>query len=197
MEVSYIQQAILHVGLALWHPIAARLWEVPEAIRASPPVTAQLPVQDTTKKAPPRLSPATRTSELHAPPGLFAKPPIGSPRELFDGVNLQSALFKQLDFESVDSLSRLHPELKTYLFRELVIQAALRDERLEFSLGNNVWGGPSDFELSSELEGTLRRNQQMFGTTHNPLRPPPAPNQVNLKELRRAVENLIRALGVM
>ena len=56
MKVSYIQQALLQVGLALWHPLAVRPWEVPEAITPLASLTTLLPVQDTTRKAPPRES---------------------------------------------------------------------------------------------------------------------------------------------
>lgn len=155
-----------------------------------------LPLQDTTKRAPAPQSFYPRTFELKTHFRPFAQPSIALPLGRFGGLYLQGTPFEQLDLESRDSLSRLHPELRACFLRELVIQGALRDELLRFSLDKNIWGDRFDYEQPSELEGTLRCNQQLFGTTNNPLRPPPPPNQVDLKELGRAFSNIMRAFGV-
>jgi hypothetical protein len=196
MEVSYIQQAVLQLGLVLSHPVAARSWEAPPAINSQLPSSHLFLEQDTTRKASPRDSLSPRMFDLRVPSRLFGKPRTDSPLGHFNTMKLQNAPSEQLDYEAVDSLGKLHPELKTYLLRELAIQEFLSYERLRYSVMNNRRGGIFEFEPPSELEGKLRRNQQMFGTTNNPMRPPPPPNQVDLMELVSAVRNLLRALGV-
>lgn len=43
-------------------------------------------------------------------------------------------LARNLRFETIDSLARLHPELRNMLLREAIIQGALREDSLDFAL---------------------------------------------------------------
>jgi hypothetical protein len=96
----------------------------------------------------------------------------------------------------VDSLSRLYPELKEYILQQAIIQSALKQDLADAETRKLLERAVSDLHLPSELESKLRRNQALYGTTENPMKPPPPPNQVNLFDAIAAILNLLHYLGV-
>ena len=104
--------------------------------------------------------------------------------------------FPQLTLEVVDSLSRLYPEIKEYLQQQAIIQSALRQEVIDAKLRKQLAFALGDIQLPGELEAKLRRNQALYGTTDNPMKPPPPPYQVNIFDAITAITNLLHYLGI-
>jgi hypothetical protein len=102
----------------------------------------------------------------------------------------------ELTIDVIDSLGKLYPELKDYLLQLAAIQGILQMDIAERARKKLLDRAFADLRLPSELESKLRRNQAIYGTTENPMRPPPPPNQVNLFDVMTALSNLLHYLGV-
>jgi hypothetical protein len=102
----------------------------------------------------------------------------------------------ELTMDVIDSLGKLYPELKDYLLQQATIQGVLQIDLVERDRKKLLDRAFADLGLPSELEAKLRRNQAVYGTTENPMKPPPSPYQVNLFDVITAVSNLLRYLGV-
>jgi hypothetical protein len=104
--------------------------------------------------------------------------------------------FSELTLNIIDSLTKLHPELKDFLLREGILQGGLRLDSDETEIRNLLQQALADIHVPGELEGKLRRNQALYGTTENPMKPPPPPYQIDLFALVIAISNLLRYLGL-
>lgn len=98
--------------------------------------------------------------------------------------------------ELIDSLAILYPELKDYMLKQAIIQSALKQELVDAALRKHLAWAMGDLNLPGELEAKLRRNQALYGTTENPMKPPPPPYQVNIFDAITAFTNLLRYLGI-
>jgi hypothetical protein len=107
---------------------------------------------------------------------------------------VQSPTGFELTFDILDSLSRLHPELKEGLLREAIIAGALRDDSIYCAWHDNYLKAISGLRLPGELEAEMRQNQQRFGTTYNPMRGPMNPYQVDVIKLLRSLANLYEVI---
>jgi hypothetical protein len=94
----------------------------------------------------------------------------------------------------IDSLSRLHPELKQPLLRQAIIVGALRDDSIYCAWHNNYLRALSGLRLPGKLEAEMRLNQQRFGTTYDPMRGPMAPYQIDAIKLLVTLVNLYQAV---
>lgn len=151
--------------------------------------------QDTTRR-PPKQQPTSRPEIDRALPRRITKPWYRSSPGSFNLLDFREHQFPGITFEVVDSLARLHPELKNYLLQQGIIQGALQEDLVQAERSKLLQRAFADLGLPTELEAQLRRNQALFGVTHNPMRPPPMPNQVDLLSLASAIANLLRLLGV-
>jgi hypothetical protein len=153
-------------------------------------------IQDTTKrvqdrKQPPptpetrRLLPRNRTTQGRATtPGALG---------LFDFRDHQ---LPELTIDVVDSLGKLYPELKNYILQQAAVQGVLQIDLAERDRKKLLDRAFAELRIPNELESKLRRNQALYGTTENPMKPPPPPYQVNLFDVITAISNLLRYLGV-
>ncbi len=98
--------------------------------------------------------------------------------------------------EAVDSLTRLFPELKEYILRQAITQSVLMQDLAESKIREQLRRALGDIVLPGELEAKLRRNQSLYGTIENPMKPPPPPYQVNLLDALTAFTNLLKYLGI-
>jgi hypothetical protein len=96
----------------------------------------------------------------------------------------------------LDSLGRVHPELKDYLLQQGILQGALRYDSAQMATRKLLDRALADITLPGELEAKLRRNQALYGTTENPMKPPPPPYQVDLFAVMTALSNLLHYLGM-
>jgi hypothetical protein len=134
--------------------------------------------QDQEKKRP---SPEVRPEWMWSRPSA-AMPFVQSPTQF------------QPTFEVLDSLSRLHPELKEALLRAAIVAGALRDDSIYCAWHNNYLRALSGLQLPGELEAEMRLNQQRFGKTYNPMRGPMDPYQIDLIKLMRSLANLYQLM---
>ena len=89
----------------------------------------------------------------------------------------------ELTYDVLDSLSRLHPELKKALLGQAIVAGALRDDSVYRAWHDNYLKAISGLGLPGELESEMRQNQRKFGTTYDPMRGPLAPHQVDVIKL--------------
>jgi len=101
-----------------------------------------------------------------------------------------------LSIQELDSLGNLYPEEKGFLLEQAVIQGVLRIDSVDRERKKILSRAFADLRLPNELESLLRRNQAVYGTLENPMKPPPAPNQVNLFDLMKAISSFLRYIGV-
>ncbi len=151
--------------------------------------------QDTTKRAPEKKPPPHSDIHQVIPRTFPGSPKSGSPGVL----KLRSFKEKQLPeltLDVVDSLSRLYPELRNYLLQEAIIQSALTQDLADTETRKLLERAVSDLHLPNELEAKLLRNQALFRTIENPMKPPPPPYQVNLFDAMTAIGNLFHYLGL-
>ena len=151
--------------------------------------------QDTTKRAQEK-KPPPRSDVDQFNPRAFAKSPG---RATSGGVHFREFRqdqFPELTLDVVDSLSRLYPELKGFILQQAIIQSALRQELADAAIRKQLAFALGDIQLPGELEAKLRRNQALYGTTENPMKPPPPPYQVNIFDAITAFTNLLHYLGI-
>jgi hypothetical protein len=103
----------------------------------------------------------------------------------------------ELTIDVVDSLGRLYPELKDYFLQQATIQGVLQIDLAERDRTKLLDRAFADLRIPNELESKLRRNQALYGTTEDPMKPPPPPYQVNILDVITAVTNLLHYLGVI
>jgi len=101
-----------------------------------------------------------------------------------------------LTLEMIDSLAAIHPELKEFLLKQGVILGGLRIDSAQAELRKHLDRALGNITLPGELESKLRRNQALYGTTENPMKPPPPPYQVDILALVMAISNLLRSMGI-
>lgn len=101
----------------------------------------------------------------------------------------------QITFAALDSLARIYPELKHALLKEAVIRSGLKDDSVHLSINRPLLELMERIKFPSEMEGMMLQNRRMFGTTYNPMRAAPAPNQVDIVQLVAAIANLYHAFG--
>jgi hypothetical protein len=153
--------------------------------------TSAAAIQDTTKKSAPSR-PELRTPEQ----GKISPLPHLKTHELPLSLHVDDLELTPTTLEQADSLARLHPEIRDFLLKQVVIQGGLAIDKAEFEKRKMLRGLFKDLKLYGEMEAEMRRNQARYGTINNPLRPPPMPNQINLLDVIPAVSNILHALGL-
>jgi hypothetical protein len=152
--------------------------------------------QDSTKSSP-ENKPALDDSEIHR-----FSPRIESrtePSATLGGMKLfdfRDRVFPELTIDIIDSLGKLYPVLKDYMLEVATTRGVLQIDSVERARKKLLDRAFSDLRLPGEMESRLRRNLAVYGTVENPMKPPPAPNQLNLFDVITAVSNLLRYLGV-
>jgi hypothetical protein len=129
----------------------------------------------------PRINPK---SDPTSPPGSMS---------LFD---FRGYVFPILTIDVIDSLGKLYPELKDYMLELATTRGVLQIDSLERARKKLLDRAFADLRLPGELESKMRRNLAVYGTVENPMKPPSAPNQVNIFDVITAVSSLLRYLGL-
>lgn len=187
----------MFVALALFVSLSKTVAQVVTPIPrdSGAAVRPQVSAQDTTKRVQEK-KPLPQTDIDQFNPRAFAKSPgTATP----GGVHFRDFRQDQLLLltpEVVDSLSRLYPQLKDYILQQAIIQSALRQELADAAIRKQLAFALGDLNLPGELEAKLRRNQALYGTSENPMKPPPSPYQVNIFDAIIAITNLLHYLGV-
>ncbi len=153
-------------------------------------------IQDTTKQAQDKKTPAPVSEIQHLPPRISSKAQRSTTPGVMRLFDFRDRQLPELTIDVIDSLGKLYPELKDYLLQLAAIQGVLQMDIAERARKKLLDRAFADLRLPSEHESKLRRNQAIYGTTDNPMKPPPPPNQVNLFDVMTAVSNLLHYLGV-
>lgn len=153
-------------------------------------------IQDTTKRPQDKKQPVPASETQRRSPRVSSK--LGRTATpgslgLFDFRDRQ---LPELTIDVIDSLGKLYPELKDYILQQAAIRGVLQIDLAERDRKRLLDRAFADLRIPNELESKLRRNQAMYGTTENPMKPPPPPYQVNIFDVITAVSNLLRYLGV-
>lgn len=98
--------------------------------------------------------------------------------------------FSVLRFETIDSLERLHPELKNILLREAVIQGALKEDSLNFALRQEFASHLPKWDYGGRK---THEDPKLVGTPYNVNGIPILPHQLDLLALIRI---LLKFLGI-
>ncbi|HAL55265.1 MAG TPA: hypothetical protein DCP63_02005 [Bacteroidetes bacterium] len=185
----------------------------PPSDREEPIVSLQLSVAREKSSTLPSTQPVRKTSLPHgkARSRMVERPTIVSapdeqvnlttPTFATSNVDSISALvrplpaFSDFTFELLDSLTREYPALREALLKEVVFQSALRDDSVRTVNKRWLTLALARLEHPGSLEAGMLRNRQLFGTSYNPMRPPPFPNQVDLMALVSGILNLLRLAG--
>lgn len=103
--------------------------------------------------------------------------------------------FSDFTFALIDSLIKVYPALKQALLRETIIRSSLKADSLQEVSKRRFVNAMAGLKLYGELEAEARHHQAMFGVPYNPMRSPPAPNQVDLIALARLIANFLGSVG--
>ncbi|MGA3246521.1 MAG: hypothetical protein ABSE41_18015 [Bacteroidota bacterium] len=153
-------------------------------------------IQDTTKHPQDKKQPAPGSEIQRLPPRISSKSGRTAGSGALSLFDFRDHQFPELTIDVIDSLGKLYPELKDYMLQQAAIQGVLQIDLAERERKKLLDRAFADLRIPNELESKLRRNQALYGTTENPMRPPPPPNQVNLFDVITAVSNLLHYLGV-
>ncbi len=206
-KIAIIASLFLHVAM-IGLSMLIRLHEVPQGDHVS--LVVEIPeVTQPPKSAPgeqgPQVTPPKQRSQNQEAPSISAlvdtlsrtpELPL-APDSTLDSIRAQSPSFSirpRLTFAQAESLAVLSPHLKQFLFREALVQAVVRDDSVYRAWHDPLLAALSLHNTPDELTSELGLYQQRFGTPYNPLRPPPAPNQIDIFQLVRGLSNLLRAL---
>jgi hypothetical protein len=186
------------LSLALFAPFPKLDAELSSAYSSfpTPQASVVLTAQDTTKP-PQAKKPVLPRSEIERiipriPPKSFRTAPPG----MLNLVDSRDHHFSELTLDVIDSLSNLHPELRDYLLQQAIILGGLRMDSAQAETRQLLQRALADITVYGELEAKLRRNQALYGTTENPMKPPPPPYQIDLFALIIAISNLLHYLGI-
>lgn len=153
-------------------------------------------IQDTTRRPQDKKQSVPGSEILRLPPRVSSK--LG--RTVSPGAlglyDFRDHQLPELTIDGIDSLGKLYPELKDYILQQAAIQGVLQIDLAERDRKKLLDRAFADLRIPNELESKLRRNQALYGTTENPMKPPPPPYQVNLFDVITAVSNLLHYLGV-
>ena len=153
-------------------------------------------IQDTTKRPQDKKQPAPGSEIQHLPTRINSRSGRTASSGAMGLFDFRDHQFPELTIDVIDSLGKLHPELKDYMLQLATIQGVLQIDLAERERKKFLDRAFADLRIPNELESRLRRNQALYGATENPMRPPPPPNQVNLFDVITAVSNLLHYLGV-
>lgn len=95
-----------------------------------------------------------------------------------------------LRFETIDSLARLHPELRNMLLREAIIQGALREDSLDFALRQEF---ASHLPKWARSDSGYYQEPKTVGTMYNINGVPLLPQQLNVIPI---IMFLLKLLGL-
>jgi hypothetical protein len=152
-------------------------------------------VQDTTKRPQDKKNPAPGSEVPRFPSNAAAKPRNSATPGALGLFDFRDRQFPELTIDVIDSLGKLYPQLKDYLLEQAAILGVLQIDLVERDRKKLLDRAFADLRIPNELESRLRRNQALYGTTENPMKPPPPPYQVNLFDVIIAVSNLLRYIG--
>jgi hypothetical protein len=154
-------------------------------------------IQDTTKLPQDKKKPVPSSEILRLPPRISSKSKGTTTPGALGLFDFRDHQLPELTIDVIDSLGKLYPELKDYILQQAVIQGVLQIDLAERERKKLLDRAFADLRIPNELESRLRRNQALYGTTENPMKPPPPPYQVNLFDVIIAVSNLLHYLGVI
>ena len=103
--------------------------------------------------------------------------------------------FSEFTFALIDSLIKVYPALKEALLRETIIRSSLKEDSIQVASRRRFVNAMASLKVYGELEAAARHNQAMFGVPYNPMRSPPAPNQVDLIALARLIAKFLGSVG--
>ncbi|MCX6135509.1 MAG: hypothetical protein NTU47_17015 [Ignavibacteriales bacterium] len=153
-------------------------------------------IQDSTKLPQDKKTNAPETEIQTQPPRVTSRSRQSSAPGALSRLDFRDVRFPELTIHVIDSLGILYPELKDYLLEQAFILGVLQIDLAERDRKKLLDRAFADLRIPSELESKLRRNLAVYGTTENPMKPPPSPYQVNLFDAITALSNLLRYLGV-
>ncbi|MFH0992281.1 MAG: hypothetical protein V1799_19950 [bacterium] len=102
--------------------------------------------------------------------------------------------FWKLTFNEIDSLGRLHPELKEAIFKEALTQSILRKDSVHWMMNKPIRDALAAMRFPMGHEAQMVFHEKVFGTPYNPMRPAPPPNSINILGIIPALENIWRAI---
>jgi hypothetical protein len=155
-----------------------------------------LGIQDTTKRLQDQRKPPPGTEIQRLLPRISSKSHRTASFGTTGLFDFRDHQLPELTLDVIDSLGKLYPELKDYMLQLAAIQGVLQIDLAERDRKKLLDRAFADLRIPGELESKLRRNQAVYGTMENPMKPPPPPNQVNLFDVIVAVSNLLRYLGI-
>lgn len=153
-------------------------------------------IQDTTKRAQDKKVSAPGTEVQRLPPQIMSESEKATPPGVLNLYGLREHQLPELTIDALDSLGKLHPELKDYFLQQALIRGVLQIDLAERDRKKLLDRAFADLRIPNELESRLRRNQALYGTTENPMKPPPPPYQVNIFDLIIALSSFLRYIGV-
>jgi hypothetical protein len=154
-------------------------------------------VQDTTKRPQDRKQPAPGSELQRFPPHISSTPGRAASAGALALFDFRDHQLPELTIDVIDSLGKLYPELKDYILQQAAIRGVLQIDLADRDRKKLLDRAFADLRIPNELESRLRRNQALYGTTENPMKPPPPPYQVNIFDVITAVSNLLHYLGVI
>ena len=174
----------------------------------NPPIELRIPEKP--RHSAPHLAPEVRKVFARSPKSRrlldqsVAPEPVKIPDALaFPGVPPDSSTpayqalppFSEFTFALIDSLIKVYPALKEALLRETIIRSSLKEDSIQVASKRRFVNAMASLKVYGELEAVARHNQAMFGVPYNPMRSPPAPNQVDLIALARLIAKFLGSVG--
>ena len=148
----------------------------PPSVRQDLAPIVNIGVQDTTKHPQDKKQPVPGSEIQRLPPRISSKSGRTSTSGALGLFDFRDRQFPELTIDIIDSLGKLYPELKDYMLQLAAIQGVLQIDLAERERKKILDRAFADLRIPNELESKLRRNQALYGTTENPMRPPPPPN---------------------